>query len=61
MITQHAGRHSRSSVFVSSRFLSAAMALFIGLLMISTVGFSQSVSTHNGAHDYRHNMGFPCH
>ncbi len=61
MTTHHAGTASRASDIVSSRILSVITALFIGLLMIATVGFSQTVSIHNGAHDYRHNMGFPCH
>ena len=36
-------------------------ALFLGLVMLYAVGFSESAVAHNAAHDMRHANGRPCH
>ena len=44
-----------------SKILPIAFAAFLGLLIIYVAGHSQSHMLHNGAHDVRHAIGFPCH
>jgi cobalt transporter subunit CbtB len=39
----------------------AFVALFLGLGLVYTVGFSASDTTHEAAHDSRHALSFPCH
>ena len=39
----------------------AMAALFLGLLIVGMVGFSQIDVVHNAAHDTRHSNAFPCH
>jgi cobalt transporter subunit CbtB len=50
-----------SGLTVSQRLVVAAFALLIGLVSIGTVGFASDMRIHNGAHDARHALGFPCH
>jgi len=38
---------------VSQRLIAGVLALFIG--------FASDMAIHNGAHDTRHALGFPCH
>lgn len=39
-----------------------ALALFIaGAALVFTVGFANSTTLHNAAHDSRHALAFPCH
>ncbi len=45
----------------ASRIAPAALALLIGAFMIVGVGFAQSSTIHNAAHDVRHSFAFPCH
>jgi cobalt transporter subunit CbtB len=52
---------SVSSLTLSQRLIGGALALFLGLVLIGGVGFAQDLRLHNGAHDTRHAMGFPCH
>jgi cobalt transporter subunit CbtB len=52
---------SVSSLSLSQRLLAGAIALFLGLVLIGGVGFAGDMNIHNGAHDTRHAMGFPCH
>jgi cobalt transporter subunit CbtB len=33
----------------------------LGFVLLGTIGFAQDVRLHNGAHDTRHSLGFPCH
>ncbi len=40
-----------------ARVLAAAAAVVI----VFTVGFAQSATLHNAAHDTRHTLAFPCH
>jgi cobalt transporter subunit CbtB len=44
-----------------SRVMQLAMAGLLGIFVVGFVGFSQIDAVHNGAHDYRHSMAFPCH
>lgn len=46
---------------ISQRLIAGSLALFLGLTLISGIGFAHNVSVHNGAHDTRHAIGFPCH
>ena len=46
---------------VSQRLVAGLLALFIGIFLIAGTGFAQNLALHNGAHDTRHAIGFPCH
>lgn len=52
---------SASSLSVSQRLLVGGLALVLGLIVLAGVGFAGDLRLHNGAHDTRHAMGFPCH
>lgn len=43
------------------RAAAAAIAAFLGALLIWAVGFSPMAAAHNAAHDTRHSLAFPCH
>jgi cobalt transporter subunit CbtB len=46
---------------LSQRLAVGLVALVLGFTLIGTVGFAQDLRLHNGAHDTRHALGFPCH
>ena len=50
-----------ASLSVSQRLIAGALALFIGVVLVGGVGFASDMAIHNGAHDTRHALGFPCH
>ncbi len=50
-----------SSLTLSQRLVAGLVALVLGFVLLGTVGFAQDVRLHNGAHDTRHALGFPCH
>ena len=50
-----------SSLSLSQRLIAGALALFLGLVLVGGVGFASDMAIHNGAHDTRHALGFPCH
>jgi cobalt transporter subunit CbtB len=50
-----------SSLSLSQRLVASAFALVLGLILVGGVGFAGDQAIHNGAHDTRHSMGFPCH
>jgi cobalt transporter subunit CbtB len=50
-----------SSLSLSQRLIAGAFALVLGLILVGGVGFAGDMNIHNGAHDTRHSMGFPCH
>lgn len=52
---------SQPSLTLSQRLIAGVLALFIGLVLIGGVGFASDMAVHNGAHDTRHALGFPCH
>lgn len=49
------------SLSLSQRLVSASLALMLGLTLLVGTGFAGDYRLHNGAHDTRHAMGFPCH
>lgn len=49
------------SLTLSQRLIAGATALFLGLFLVVGVGFAGDMAIHNGAHDTRHALGFPCH
>ena len=46
---------------LSQRLTAGVLALFIGFVLVGGVGFASDMAVHNGAHDARHALGFPCH
>jgi len=50
-----------SGLSVSQRLVAGLLALTLGFVLLGTIGFAQDVRLHNGAHDTRHSLGFPCH
>ena len=50
-----------TSLTLSQRLAAGLAALVIGFLLIGTIGFASDMRVHNGAHDTRHALGFPCH
>ncbi len=49
------------SFSISQRIIAGSLALLIGVFLIAGTGFAQNMAVHNGAHDTRHAIGFPCH
>ncbi|WP_171946469.1 CbtB domain-containing protein [Hyphomicrobium sp. CS1GBMeth3] len=45
----------------SETLKAAAIALFVGVALVFTAGFSHSSTLHNAGHDTRHALSFPCH
>lgn len=52
---------SALNLTLSQRLVAGMLALFIGLTLVVGVGFASDMAVHNGAHDTRHALGFPCH
>lgn len=50
-----------ANISISQRLIAGVLALCIGLVLIGGVGFASDMAIHNGAHDTRHSLGFPCH
>ena len=50
-----------ASLSLSQRLAAGLIALVLGFVLLGTMGFAQDVRLHNGAHDTRHSLGFPCH
>lgn len=46
---------------LSQRLIAGALSLFLGLTILGGIGFANDMTVHNGAHDSRHAIGFPCH
>jgi cobalt transporter subunit CbtB len=55
--------HSRtlSSLSISERLWAGALAFLLGMTLLWGVGLASDRALHNGAHDTRHSVGFPCH
>ena len=49
------------SLSISQRLIAGSLALLLGLTLLVGTGFAGDFRLHNGAHDTRHAMGFPCH
>jgi cobalt transporter subunit CbtB len=52
---------TQPSLTLSQRLIAGILSLFIGLVLVGGVGFASDMAVHNGAHDTRHALGFPCH
>ena len=39
----------------------AVLAILLGVFLVLGMGFAQSATIHNAAHDSRHSLAFPCH
>ncbi len=39
----------------------ALIAAVLGIGLVFLTGFAQTLALHNGAHDTRHALSFPCH
>ena len=50
-----------SSLSLSQRLIAGLLALMLGMTLLVGTGFAGDFRLHNGAHDTRHAMGFPCH
>ncbi|ODT83094.1 MAG: hypothetical protein ABS76_03965 [Pelagibacterium sp. SCN 64-44] len=50
-----------TSLSLSQRLIAGGLALLLGLTLLVGTGFAGDYRLHNGAHDTRHAMGFPCH
>ncbi len=49
------------SLSVSTRLIVAIVTLLLGFTLVAGIGFANDMAVHNGAHDTRHAIGFPCH
>jgi cobalt transporter subunit CbtB len=54
-------RGARSETRRASVVLSAVLAMSFGVFLVYGVGFANSTTIHNAAHDARHAISFPCH
>jgi len=61
MNTQVQTATSVVNLSLSQRLVAGVLALFIGFVLVGGVGFANDMAVHNGAHDTRHALGFPCH
>ena len=61
MNTQVQTATSVVNLSLSQRLVAGILALVIGLVLVGGVGFASDMAVHNGAHDTRHALGFPCH
>ena len=50
-----------AAVPLYQRLMAGGLALLLGLVLITGTGLAGDFRLHNGAHDTRHAMGFPCH
>ena len=60
MNTTTTATSSLSSLTLSQRLIAGGLALLLGLVLLAGTGFAGDYRLHNGAHDTRHAMGFPC-
>lgn len=49
------------SLTISQRIAAGLAVIFVGTVLLYTVGLSHMTVAHNAAHDTRHAIGFPCH
>ena len=45
----------------SNEVTAVVLGLLLGAFLILGVGFANSSTIHNAAHDTRHSVSFPCH
>ena len=62
-LSAQAQAQTQSASLSSSRStrIPALAAVVFGCALVYVVGFAQSPSLHNAAHDTRHTLAFPCH
>ncbi len=46
---------------VDTSLASIALAALTGVMLLMIAGFAQASVLHDGAHDTRHAIAFPCH
>ncbi len=51
----------RLALGVQEKVITVAVLGLLGVFVIWGVGFAQSETMHNAAHDSRHSIAFPCH
>ena len=61
MNTNAASATTLSGLSLSRRLTAGLVALVLGFVLLGTIGFASDMAVHNGAHDTRHALGFPCH
>lgn len=44
-----------------NKYTAAALAAFVGVVLLFIAGFAETGVLHNAAHDSRHSVVFPCH
>jgi len=54
-------KNSGLSLSMQQRAVAVVFAASFGLFMVWGVGFAQSQTMHDAAHDSRHSFTFPCH
>ena len=52
---------AESDVVINETLKARMLAVAIGTAILFVVGFANSTSVHNAAHDTRHTLAFPCH
>ncbi len=50
-----------ASASVAGRAVAATIAALLGAFILLGIGFLNSQTLHNAAHDARHSFAFPCH
>jgi cobalt transporter subunit CbtB len=50
-----------SNAGVDTQLFGIAAAALVGVFLLAAAGFAQASVLHNGAHDTRHAVAFPCH
>ena len=52
---------TESDVAINETLKARMLAVAFGTAILFVVGFANSTSVHNAAHDTRHTLAFPCH
>jgi cobalt transporter subunit CbtB len=52
---------TETTVPVNETLKARIIAVAFGTAILFVVGFANSTSVHNAAHDTRHTLAFPCH
>ena len=60
-MTTSAQAIAATSLSLSQRLAAGLLILALGLALVGGIGFAGEMAVHNGAHDTRHALGFPCH
>jgi cobalt transporter subunit CbtB len=60
-MTTSAPAIAATSLSLSQRLAAGLLILALGFALVGGIGFAGEMAVHNGAHDTRHALGFPCH